>query len=137
MKPLGFRLSIVILASLGIVGAGNISRAHWLGEPCPVIGVVPACYVVLIGYCVIVLSMHPRLRRASVFFLLGWIPVATLAFFGVIGELTNWLECPRTDTGIPQCYISLSLVLLIGLLSWFLFIGRTASFKANDGKKGS
>ncbi len=122
MKVIFFRTAIVLLASIGVLGVGRISINHWTGEAsCPMISSLPACYLILIAYSLIVLSMYPRLQKAVGVFLVGWTPVITLALAGVVGELTNSLQCPRLENGIPQCFISATLALIIGLLAWVLF----------------
>ena len=122
MKEIFFRTAIVLLASIGVLGVGRISIIHWTGETtCPMIGSIPACYIILIGYSLIVLSMYPRLQKASVLFLVGWVPVVMLALTGVVGELTDVLQCPHLENGTPQCFLSAALALTIGLPAWFLF----------------
>lgn len=122
MKGIFFRTAIVLLASIGVLGVGRISIIHWTGETsCPMIGSLPACYIILIGYSLIVLSMYPRLQKASVLFLIGWVPVVMLALTGVVGELTDVLQCPHLENGTPQCFLSAALALTIGLPAWFLF----------------
>jgi len=122
MKVIFFRTAIVLLASIGVLGVGRISIIHWTGEAsCPMISSLPACYLILIAYSLIVLSMYPRLKKAVGVFLIGWTPVITLALTGVVGELTDILQCPHLENGIPQCYISATLALIIGLLAWVLF----------------
>jgi cell division protein FtsX len=80
MKELFFRTVIILLGSIGVLGVGRISISHWTGEAsCPMIGSLPACYIILIGYSLIVLSMYPRLQQAFLLFLVGWVPVILLA----------------------------------------------------------
>ena len=122
MKGIFFRTAIVLLASIGVLGVGRISIIHWTGETsCPMIGSLPACYIILIGYSLIVVSMYPRLQKASTLFLVGWVPVVMLALTGVVGELTDVLQCPHLENGTPQCFLSAALALTIGLLAWLLF----------------
>jgi len=122
MKEMFFRTAIVLLASIGVLGVGRISITHWTGETsCPMIVSLPACYIILIGYSLIVLSMYPHLQKAFVLFLIGWVPIVMLALTGVVGELTDVLQCPHLKNGIPQCYLSAALALIIGLLTWYLF----------------
>lgn len=122
MQAVFFRTGIFLLASIGALGVGRISVIHWTGEAsCPMISSLPACYIILIAYSLIVLSMYPRLQRAPIVFLVGWVPVTTLALSGVVGELTGLLQCPHLENGIPQCFISAILALIIGLLAWPLF----------------
>lgn len=128
MKEIVFRTAIVVLASIGVLGVGRISVIHWTGEAfCPMISSLPACYLILIAYSLIVLSMYPRLQKAVVVFLIGWTPVITLALTGMVGELTDTLQCPRLESGIPQCFISAAFALIIGLLAWPLF--KNQAFK--------
>ena len=129
MKDYFFRTAIILLASVGVLGVGRISIIHWTGEAsCPMIGSLPACYIILIGYSLIVLSMYPLVQKALVLFVIGWAPVVLLALTGVVGELTGVLQCPHLENGTPQCYISAALALTIGLLAWFLFRVKTANF---------
>ena len=122
MQAVIFRTAIVLLAGIGVLGVGRISVFHWTGEAsCPMISSLPACYIILIAYILIVLSMYPRLQKALFVFLIGWVPVTSLALSGVVGELTGTLQCPHLENGIPQCFISAAFASIIGLLAWFLF----------------
>ncbi len=122
MKEIVFRTAILLLASIGVLGVGRISVFHWTGEAsCPMISSIPACYIILVAYSLIVLSMYPRLQKAILVFLIGWVPVTTLALSGVVGELTGLLQCPHLENGTPQCFISAAFGLIIGLLAWLLF----------------
>jgi hypothetical protein len=108
------------LAFLGAFAAFDISYAQWTGTAaCPSLGIVPACYVVLAGYGLILLS---DILLSRVIFLIGWIPVFLLAAGGSISELLFTTPvCPRTKSGIPQCYLSLALVIIIGISGLYLF----------------
>jgi hypothetical protein len=122
MQAVLLRTAIFLLASVGVLGVGRISVSHWTGEAsCPMISSLPACYVILIAYSLIVLSTYPRLQKALLVFLIGWVPVTILALTGVVGELTGILQCPHLENGIPQCFISAAFASIIGLLAWFLF----------------
>lgn len=122
MQVILLRLVITILALFGVWGVARISMNHWTGETaCPMMGQVPICYIILIGYSLIVLSMYPQLKKAAIVFLLGWLPVMLFALTGVIGELTNTFQCPQTPTGIPACYFSAAFSLVIGVLSLLVF----------------
>jgi hypothetical protein len=91
------RITIIALVALGFWGVGGISFTHWAGEtPCPTIGLIPACYIIFVGYGLVLLSMYPNLKKSLGVFLIGWVPVITLALVGVIGEITSTLHCPLT-----------------------------------------
>ena len=82
MKGIFLRTAIGLLASIGVLGVGRISIIHWTGEAsCPMISSLPACYIILIAYILIVLSMYPRLQKALIVFLIGWVPVTSLALY--------------------------------------------------------
>jgi hypothetical protein len=117
------RLLILAPAFLGAFAAFNISYAQWTGTaPCPSIGIIPACYVVLAGYGLILLS---AVLLSRIIFLIGWLPVLLLAAVGTISELLYTAPvCPRTEGGIPQCFLSLALIGIIGLLGLYLFTLR-------------
>ena len=122
MKGIFLRTAIGLLASIGVLGVGRISIIHWTGESsCPMISSLPACYIILIAYILIVLSMYPRLQKALIVFLIGWVPVTSLALSGVVGELTGTLQCPPLENGTPQCFISATIGMTIGMLAWLLF----------------
>lgn len=110
------RMLIGGLALYGAVAAFSISERHMSGvEDCPFLGPVPACYVVLAGYSVMLLSV---LRPMKWLFLVGWLPVFLLATAGVTSELfSDQPVCPRTAGGIPKCYFSFALSGTLGLLA--------------------
>jgi len=115
------RFSLIILSAIGVWGVGRISLAHWLGESsCPTLVGLPICYVILMGYGLVFLSMFVKEKKQALFFLIGWIPVTAFAFMGVIGELTETVSCPASDSGIPKCYFSALLSVVIGMLYWKL-----------------
>jgi len=116
------RITIITLAALGFLGVGEISLAHWRQEAsCPTFAAIPACYVILVGYGLIFLSMFTRFKVSLRLFVIGWVPVIVLALLGVLGELTATLSCPASAIGIPKCYFSAAMSLAIGLLYWRLY----------------
>jgi len=116
------RIIIIVLATIGFLGVGEISHAHWSHEAsCPMIGSIPACYIILVGYGLIFLSMFVKPILSLRLFIIGWTPVIILALLGVVGELTATLSCPPSAIGIPKCYFSAAMSLAIGLLYWSLY----------------
>lgn len=117
-----FRLAIITLSSLGIWGVGGISFSHWTGEAsCPMIGSLPACYIILFAYGLILLSVLFTFEKTLTVFLIGWIPVIILALIGIGGEITSTLACPPSEIGIPKCYFSALLSIVIGCLYWYFY----------------
>ena len=89
------------------------------GQNCPMIGFVPACYVVFVGYLAMAFSVTINPRKTAWLFYPGWIPVFMLAFTGTSLELMGKPTCPRTSADIPLCFLSLAIS--TGLLLAYLF----------------
>lgn len=92
------------------------------GEACPNIGIIPACYVVSVAYIAMALAGVIWWRIALKLFLVGAVPVITLAFIGTATELSGTPTCPRSAGGLPLCYVSLtlgvSLLLVFVAIRW-------------------
>jgi hypothetical protein len=115
-----YRLLIAVLASISALAAGQLSADHWAtGAACPMLGPIPACYLVLGAYLVVFVStlMSGRLRQTV--FLVSWLPVFLLALAASAFDLVAGPVCPRALGGVPQCFVSLALASAIGAL-WIL-----------------
>lgn len=120
MKAL-LHIGIIILAAIGFAGVANISYMHLTGESlCPILGVIPACYVIFVAYGMVIISMFLKENAKKVFFIF-WLPIILLALLGSIGELTNLAQCPHTQEGTPKCYFSALFSGIIGVMAWFYF----------------
>lgn len=106
---------------LGITGVGPIAFRQFSGvASCPTVGLVPVCYVVLLGYAIVAVSVFIHGRRQLVFFLAGWTPIFGLALLGSSMEVLGSQVCPRSANDIPTCFFSLAMaLLLIGAFSIF------------------
>ncbi|MDB2437402.1 hypothetical protein N9W89_01685 [Hellea sp.] len=111
---------IIGAASLGTLAVANISWRHATGrETCPAIGPIPICHVVLAAYAAIVISV---VLGSAPLFWAGLTPVFGFAAAGTIGEVvSDEPVCPRTSNGIPKCYLSLAMSLVIGLFGFIHF----------------
>ena len=85
------RLVLITLASYGAIAGGALTLKHMQqGEICPLLGPVPACYVVFAAYlCILISAVRIAAPYASKLFFVGWIPAVGLAFVGVGLELTQ------------------------------------------------
>ncbi len=112
-----FRLLLALTGGVGAYGAGALVVQHIeTGSGCPTIGAIPICAIVLAGYVLVMAAaILPKGVRAPVFFT-GWTPVAALAAVGVTLELITGDICPKTPGGIPQCYLSAALALIVLVL---------------------
>ena len=112
------RLLIALVSGFALWNVVRLSLAEWSsGGACPSLAGVPACYVVAVAYLLVLLSAlinkAPLYRRL---FIAGAGIVLSLAAMGSFTQVMGIAECPKTASGLPMCYISLGLgVLLIGL----------------------
>ena len=99
---------------MGFWGATKLSIAEWgVAGSCPSIG-IPACYLVAIGYFLILLScINYNQSLFRKLFCTGISVVLGLAAIGSFMQVTGLGECPQTETGFPMCYISLLMITAI------------------------
>ncbi len=120
------RIGLILIAGFGVFAGGMLSADHLShGDICPMVGPVPACLVVFIGYVLMLLSALLPTRRKALIFYVGWAPVTALASIGVALELTQGHICPPGPAGIPQCFISLAMA----VLCLVLFLGYAKGLK--------
>jgi len=103
---------IIVLIGFAIYGTFGLVMNEWnIGNICPKIAGIPACYIVLICFTAgLIGHLSPSaIGKWIYFFFIGL--VALIATTGTIGELTGMTKCPRTDSGIPMCFISLAICL--------------------------
>lgn len=113
------RGALIALAGFGSLAGARLLIDHMThGEVCPMIGPVPACVIVLLGYFSILTSaIFVRKDASKMFFYAGWMPVLLLALTGVVLELTKGNICPPGPANIPQCFYSLAMA----VLCWVFF----------------
>ena len=115
------RLALIGLVAFGIWSGGQLSYRHYQsGEACPILGVIPACYIALAGYLMMALSLttaviKPELDLAALFWI-GLFAAGGLALLGSGFELFKGNICPRAFGWLPMCYVSLAFSVLIGIL---------------------
>lgn len=110
---LGFRLLIAAVALAGVAGVLPIVSEQVRGNSCPQIGDIPACVVVLAAYGLIAISTLLEAGPRTASFALGWVLLFGLAVIGTTLEIMGNDACPRTGFGIPTCFISLFMVLVL------------------------
>lgn len=115
------RIALVGACAYVLSGIIPISLTHFgTGAGCPMIGPLPACYVVTLAYGAMTVAGIIWWRVALWVFLVGAVPVISLAVVGTVSELSGVPTCPRSAAGMPLCYASLAVGL--GLLLTFLLI---------------
>ena len=125
------RFALIALSGIGTLAGARLTFEHLPhGGVCPMLGPIPACIVVFLGYLLILLSAIFLTKSASKkLFYVGWTPVFLLALMGVIVEIGVMLGlikdhiCPPGALGIPQCFFSFAMVLICLVL---FKVSRTA-----------
>ncbi|CAM4102213.1 hypothetical protein [Zobellia nedashkovskayae] len=97
---------INILFLIGLFGAGSLVISEFTtGDGCPKFGAVPACLIILI--CFILPFISHLLKKWNLIYFLFTGIAALIALVASIMQFIGNAECPKTDSGIPMCYISL------------------------------
>jgi hypothetical protein len=105
MKVNIIKYLISIIFILGIYGAGNLAYNEFLHEgTCPKLGIIPACYIIFI--CFVIPFVAHFFNKGKVIYFLFTGFALTLATYASIGQLLGNLQCPKTEGGLPMCYIS-------------------------------
>lgn len=102
-------LLIWALAFFGLYGTvGLVSKEMAKGNICPKIVGIPACYIILVSF-LMVLGSHSTLLKDTYWgYFIGAGVAGAIAATGTTGQLMGTIECPKTATGIPMCYLSLA-----------------------------
>jgi len=115
-------ITAILLMSLsaGLYGGISVSYLTVTGiAPCPSVINIPACYLVSIGYLLMLMAaLFDRKTYSKWLFIVGWTPVILLAVIGSTLELSQGGICPRSEMGTPLCYISLSFAVFVAFLYW-------------------
>lgn len=107
MKPTKILFWIITLLLIaGIFGTGELVLTEIkTGDGCPKLGPIPACFFIFICF-IIPFFLHVLKKWHVVYFVFTGL-AALIAFFASIMQITGNAECPKTDSGIPMCYLSL------------------------------
>ena len=96
---------------------GLVIQEYELGNICPKIFDIPACYIIAGGLLCIFISLlwrklyFPFLLGAGI----GW----SIAAMGSYYQWKGIAECPKMADGTPICYIALALFTLLFILDFF------------------
>ncbi len=114
-------IALALLLAFASYQASALSFKQWHHPgACPSLGPIPACYLVLAGFALALIGHLTRLRKL---FLPSLGFPSGLALFASIGEIGGFIECPKSASGIPMCYLSLALC----SLCWLLWIAHQKS----------
>jgi hypothetical protein len=107
---------LFVTICFGLLGAARLSYVTITGGvPCPSIMGIPACYVVFLAYASMLFAFLQKKRPWSRPVFVSGLAVATgFALPASLLEVFREGTCPSSASGIPLCYLSLALCLLIG-----------------------
>lgn len=102
-RALNFGIYSVFL--FGIYGAGSLTFTEYSHNgTCPKIGVIPACYIVFA--CLLIPFISHILNKGEIYYFIFTSLVLAIATYGTVGQLLGAVQCPKTASGVPMCYIS-------------------------------
>jgi len=107
------RLISAVIAGSGVLGVMPIAYNQLQGVACPKLGSVPACFVVLVAYVLIVAAAFLRQPWRGYVFIPAWLVVFAIAAIATGLELFTPNTCPAAKIGIPACFLSLAMALLL------------------------
>ena len=112
------RIALWLLLAIGLYGALSISyiTASGSGKPCPDIGGIYICYIVLASFGGMVLAQIGTWRLRKPVFFTGWAVTFFIAATGTVLELINGNTCPKSADNLPMCYVSFALCIGISTL---------------------
>ncbi len=107
---------LFIAICFGLLGAARLSYVTITGGvPCPGVMGFPACYIIFLAYAAMLLAFLQRKRSWSrPVFASGLAVAIGFALPASLIEVFREGTCPNSANGIPLCYLSLALCLLIG-----------------------
>jgi hypothetical protein len=120
-----FIIALLILA-VAIYGSGSLCLNHMrvTGGICPLILGIPACYIVFVCFIMAFIAHFNSMPVSNMIYFISVGIVTLIASYGTAGELLGFAKCPRTDYGIPMCFISLSICISLLLTKGFQLKAR-------------
>jgi len=120
-------IALLALLAIGLFGALKVSIDNFNGNHCPHIWMIPVCYIVLVAYGLMLLSLVVRHNGCKHYaFCVGWGTAFVIALFGSVAEvMAGGGVCPTSGGGgirgassgsIPLCYLSLAMLVIILIL---------------------
>lgn len=108
------RILLYILSAAGaLFSAYLVVMESYDAGFCPLLFDIPACYPVLVSYILVLVSLFINRRSARyMIFYLGAVSGLAIAVWFSAERIMKTEECP-VILGIPMCYASLALFLLI------------------------
>jgi len=126
ISPTAVAIMIWIVGLAGLYGAfALISKEVTSGNVCPKILGIPACYINGMCLLYIVVSHSRLLSDHHWLYFISAAMTLTIASVGSTGQLFGWMECPKTYSGVPMCFLSIGLfAIMMALKLYELYLLR-------------
>jgi quinol-cytochrome oxidoreductase complex cytochrome b subunit len=102
-------LTLLILGTIGV--AGLVIEEVQTGNGCPKIGMLPACFIIL--FCFLVPLVAQLKKKWNMLYFLFTGLALIIAIIASVMQYLGHSECPKTDGGIPMCYLSFAIFSLL------------------------
>ncbi|EDM44608.1 hypothetical protein SCB49_13590 [unidentified eubacterium SCB49] len=120
--------ALILLFVLSILGASSLVYNEFVNNSiCPKILNIPACYIIMV--CFIIPLLGHLLKWNNVIYFIGTGLAFSIALYGTITQLLEIVQCPKTATGIPMCFISLSIFTSLIIIKTLLLNIKTPTTK--------
>ena len=101
-------LVITLIFIMGIGGASSLVYNEFTnGLICPKLIGIPACYIIMLCFLIPFISHLFNLHK--LYYYIGTGLAFSIALYGSVMQLLRVVECPKTNRGLPMCFISLSI----------------------------
>jgi len=101
-------LVITFIFIIGIGGASSLVYNEFTnGLICPKLIGIPACYIIML--CFLIPFISHLFNLNSLYYYVGTGFAFTIALYGSVMKFAGIVECPKTNEGVPMCFISLSI----------------------------
>jgi hypothetical protein len=104
------RILYILVWSIILIGLSGtiplVSKEYLNGNVCPKIIGIPACYIILSCLVLAIISHSKIIRDKNRLYFIGVVLALSIATFGSVGNILEYVECPKTEGGIPMCYLS-------------------------------
>jgi len=111
---------IALISLVGLIFSVILVKNELLiGNYCPKVLILPACYIVLVAFFLVLLSCLIKTRLISILlFEIGADVGLILAIWFSFAQFKGLKQCP-VSFGIPLCYASLATFILLSILQFF------------------
>jgi len=119
-KIISIVLSVLFVVSI-IATFQLVYTDYSVGNVCPKLLGIPACYIILI--CFLIPFLVHLFKGKTIYYFSGTGLAFTIALYGTVMQVLNYVSCPKTDNNIPMCFISLGIFTTLIILK--LMINKT------------